>query len=333
MIYERLRAICRGERIPVKFTNLRKHSIGFYWIWVAHIGRQTGLLQRLARGPISLNGLANATKMHPPAVRAWSSAAVAYGLVHKAAGKMYIKPEMKAILLDKRNPDYLGGQFSYLALRSLEYGSFEDLFRFGKTRQMSSTISAIEQATDWDHYAFLAAVRDTRRLHRLLSKGCSLLDVGCGTGSLLEKVHHEYPKSNLVGIDPSERAVSKARSIVKGKPIKISRQAGESMKFDNKFDIVYLGESLYAAKDKRHVVSNCHRALKDKGTIAIVEGLLPESGVRTEDHMLIMGMQLDFALQGHKFMTRKEVTKLLISFSGVCFKYLGGSVYLITGKK
>ncbi|HEV8404697.1 MAG TPA: class I SAM-dependent methyltransferase [Nitrososphaera sp.] len=312
------------------FAKLWEYSVGFYGVWLAHLGRQTGLFETLACSPMSITELVSATKTHPDAVQAWCSAAIAYGLVIEKNGKMYLKPGMKAILLDKKNPNYLGGQFSYLALRSLEYGAFEDLFKFGKTREMSSTIGAIEQATDWDHYSFLGAVRRDKKLHQLLSRGCRLLDVGCGTGGLLVKVHDEYNKSSFVGIDPSGKAVAIARRIAKNKPIKIIRQAGESMMFENEFDIVYLGESLYAARDKQKVISNCLRALKNSGTIAIVEGLLPESNQQTDYDRLIMGMGLDFALQGYRFMTKKQIAKLLEKFIRVRFEDLGGSVYLVT---
>jgi hypothetical protein len=48
-----------------------------------------------------------------------------------------------------------------------------------------------------------------------------------------------------------------------------------------------------------------------------------------------MGMQLDLALQGHKFMTRSEVAGLLkdAGFSKARFVDLGGSVYLVTAIK
>jgi ubiquinone/menaquinone biosynthesis C-methylase UbiE len=313
------------------FARLWGYSVGFYGVWLAHVGRQTGLLERLAAGPISINELASATKMHPPAVRAWCSAAVSYGFVVEMKNKIYLKPGMKAILLDKKNPEYLGGQFSYLAQRSLKYSGFEDLFRSGKTREMSSTLGATEQATAWDHYAFLAAVRRDKKSHKLLSKGCRLLDVGCGTGGLLAKMRNAYPESGFVGIDPSVKAVASARKIAKS--IKIMKQAGESMKFENEFDFVYLGESLYAARNKQKVVSNCYRALKKGGTIAIVEGLLPESNLHRDNNRLIMGMQLDFALQGYRFMTRREVARLLEKFLRIHFEDLGGSVYLVTAKK
>jgi hypothetical protein len=49
---------------------------------------------------------------------------------------------------------------------------------------------------------------------------------------------------------------------------------------------------------------------------------------------LIMGMQLDFALQDHKFMNRKDIIRLLNKgFSKADFKHLGGNVYLVSATK
>ena len=316
------------------FARLWQYSVGFYGVWIAHIGRQMKLFNHIATAPVSIEERIMNTKLHPSAVRAWCSAALSYRLITAKNDKLQLKKQMRRILVDKTSPDYLGGQFSYLALRSLEYGAFEELFKSGKTRKKMSTLSAIEQATDWDHHAFLAAVRRHRKLHQMLSKGCRLLDVGCGTGSMLAKIHKEYPRSSLVGIDPSGKAVAKARQIAFGNSISLIKLAGESMKFANEFEIVYLGESLYATEDKERVVSNCWRALKKGGTIAIVEGLLPKSKFQDCSDRLIMGMQLDFALQGHKFMKKKDVVRLLNKgFSKADFKHLGGNVYLVSATK
>ena len=292
------------------------------------------LLDHLAAGPMTIEELIVSTKLYPAAVRAWCSAAQAYRLIIAKNGKLQLKKQMSRMLIDKTSPDYLGGQFSYLALRSLEYGGFEELFKSGKTRKMTSTLNAVEQATDWDHSAFLAATRVHKKLHRMMSKGCRLLDVGCGTGSLLAKMHKVYPKSSLVGIDPSAKAVAMARQIAGSKPITLIKASGESMKFTNEFEIVFLGESLYAIKDKERALSNCWRALKNDGTIVIVEGLMPESKFDDTANRLIMGMQLDFALQGQMFMNKKDIILLLKSrFSKAHFEDLGGDVYLVTATK
>ncbi|HZC88252.1 MAG TPA: methyltransferase domain-containing protein [Nitrososphaera sp.] len=322
------------DHSPADFQRLWNYSTGFYAVWIAHIGRQTGLFAQLANSPATVDGLATVTGLYRPAVQAWCSASYAYGFVSKRNGKLYLTRNMRAMLLDKKNPKYLGGQFSYLALRSLEYDGFDGLFKHGKTRDMISTFDAIQQATDWDHYAFIVAIKRKRKeLHLLLSVGCRLLDIGCGTGSFLAKLHKEYPKSSLVGIDPSDEAVKRAARIVKGRSVVIMKQDGENMRFSDEFDVVYLGESLYAMRDKQKVVSNCYCALKKGGIVAIIEGLL--SHKQTSENRLILGMQLDFALQGYQFMTAKEVTKLLqtAGFSKIKYVNLGGSVYLVTARK
>jgi SAM-dependent methyltransferase len=317
------------------FKKLWRFSIGFYGVWIAHIGREMKLFESISGFPKTINELSIATGNYSPAVRAWCSAALSYGFISEKNGKLQLRKGMREMLVDRTNPNYLGGQFSYLALRSLEYGSFKRLFKLGKTNNLSTlSLNAIGEATEWDHFAFLSAIRRSRDLQGVLSKRGSLLDVGCGAGNLLTKILERYPNANLVGIDPSQIAVGRALKLIKGKPISIMRQRAESMGFVNEFDIVFLGEVLYEAIDKTKVISNCWQALKENGTIAILEGFLPGSSVVRGNDQLIRGMQIDFALFGHKFMTKREVRTLLYNkFSRIRFKDLGGQVYLVTAKK
>src|SRR5215203_6184071 len=132
------------------------------------------LFDHLNSSPMSIEELITSTKLYPAAVRAWCSAAQAYRLITAKNGKLQMKEQLRRILVNKMSPDYLGGQFSYLALRSLGYGAFEELFRSGKTRKTMSTVNAVQQATDWDHYAFLAAARRHKNC-----TSCCPRDVGC----------------------------------------------------------------------------------------------------------------------------------------------------------
>jgi len=311
------------------------YSVGFYGVWLAYLGRRTGLLERLAKKPMSVEQLATSTGLYLPAVRSWCSAAISYRLLVKHNDKLHLPAGMASILMRRDHREYLGGLFSYLALRSLQYGASDDLFKHGNTRKLKSSIEAIEEATHWDHYAFLAAIRRNRKMNLLLSQGCKFLDVGCGSGTLIAKLHHEYPHSSFVGVDISQEAVSKAANIGNKKAVTILKMAAETIEFKDQFDIIYLGESLYATKDKQRVVNNCCRALKSGGTVAIVEGLLPQTKIHSDENKLIMGMQMDFALQGHKFMTKKEVVALLkkAGFTSIRIEPLGGSVYLVRASK
>jgi SAM-dependent methyltransferase len=343
---------------PKEFRRLWGYSVGFYGVWVAHVGRRLGLFEALARKPAPTAAeLAARLGLDAGAVEAWCSAAVALGFLQQEKRRksgsrgrgLGMSARMREILLETKSANYLGGQFSYLALRSLEYGALDDLFRHGKTRGMSGTFEAIEQATDWDHNAFLSAIRrrhggasdkekKKKSLHRMLSKGCRLLDVGCGTGTFIEKLWSLYPRSSFVGVEPDKAAARKAEAAARGMPVEVLHMRGEEMPFRNEFDLVYLGEALYAAGDKAVVVSNCHRALRKGGAIAVVEGLLPNRPSplkEQEEDLLIMGMQLDFALQGYRFMTQKEMAALLrgAGFGRIRFEDLGGSLFLVTAWK
>ncbi len=317
-----------------EFTRLWQYSVGFYGVWIAHIGRELKLFHRLAERPMTAEEVSITTGLNPAAIRVWCSAAQAYQFLTLKDGKLGLNKQMKRILVERESSVYLGGQFSYLALRSLGYGQFREFFKSGKSRNMPLTVQAVEQATDWDHYALLTKTRRRKVFHETLSKGCRVLDVGCGTGGLIAKIYKEYPNSRIVGIDPSKKALSLARHIARGKPITLRNMSAESIKFEEEFDILFLCESLYITKDKQKVISNCWQALRHQGIIAIVEGLLPESKTEYTTNQLIMGMQLDFALQGHNFMTKKEIRSLLEPrFSKIRFQELGGNVYLVTASK
>lgn len=323
-----------------EFKRIWRYSIGFYAVWVAHVGRRTDLFEAISRRPISPKELAVQSGFNFEAVDVWCSAAVALGFLNAKGGKMFLTAMMKEILLDKKSSNFLGGLMSYAALRSLEYGSLENLIKTGGTREMTSTFDAIVEATDWDHHAFLAAIRrgKIRRLHTMLSRGCRVLDVGCGTGTFIEKLLESYPRSSFVGVEPSDAAFY-AKEMAGDKPVKILRQTGEAMNFENEFDVVYLGESLYAASDKQAILLNCNRALKKGGAITVVEGLTPENNRKmrndNEESQLIMGMQIDFSLQGYRFMTKKELERLLkkAGFTRPVFEDFGGSLYLVTAWK
>ncbi len=45
-----------------------------------------------------------------------------------------------------------------------------------------------------------------------VSAPVDLLDVGCGTGRLLRKIRERWPHAQLIGIDPAEGMVKKARA-------------------------------------------------------------------------------------------------------------------------
>jgi SAM-dependent methyltransferase len=303
-----------------------------------HLGKRHGLFEAMAShdGPISSSALAENTGLFHPAVKAWCSAAVCLGYLDDKDGKLVIPNAIKELVLDEKSPNYVAGQLTYSALRSLEYDSFDELFTLGKSKPPSSenTIKAFEEVTSWDHRAFLNAVKTgNKRLHEQLLRGCKILDVGCGAGRFMQRLCAVYPLSETTGIDLYADEIIKAVD----SRMKIMRSSGETMQFKDEFDLVYLGESLYLMEDKQHAIRNCYRALRKGGTIAILEGLLSEKDgcVTSKEGKMVMTMQLDFVLQGHEFMTKSQITTLLMlaGFKKIKFHNLGAAFHLATARK
>ena len=324
---------------------------GFYAVWMVYLGKKTGLFGLIAsnKGPIAPSDLAKKSGLFALGVEGWCSTAVCLGYLSEKNGRVSLSPEVREVVLDEHSPYYAAGQFAYSALRSLEYEAFDELFASGKPKYPSSpkAIEAIEEATAWDHYSLLRSlIIKNKKIHALLSKGCKVLDVGCGVGKFMQRAKAVYPRSVFVGIDLYANEVTAAmrskrkptsRTEEKEHDIAILYNSAETMTFEEEYDVLYLGETLYLIDDKRKGLTNCYRALKKRGSIVILEGLRTDvDGCRIcEQDKTVMAMQLDFVLQGHPFMRKKELMALLkeTGFRNIKFSHLGASFFLVTADK
>jgi SAM-dependent methyltransferase len=99
-------------------------------------------------------------------------------------------------------------------------------------------------------------------------KGCRILEVGCGTGSLWEN----YPElidtfSELVLTDISKGMIDIVKESYAGrKNIQIQAMDVLDMPFeDNSFDIIVANSMLYHVNDVDSALENIHRILRDDG--------------------------------------------------------------------
>lgn len=71
---------------PKEFRQMWEYSVGFYGVWVAHIGRRMGLFEAIVRRPASSDALAVRKGLDRNALSAWCSAASSLGFL-KTKGK------------------------------------------------------------------------------------------------------------------------------------------------------------------------------------------------------------------------------------------------------
>ena len=103
------------------------------------------------------------------------------------------------------------------------------------------------------------------------TKGMSILDVGCGTGSHLE-LYQRY-KCNLNGLDLSPSMLNVARERL-GDTARLDLGDATDMPYeDNKFDLVISMLSLHemSPETRAAVLNEIKRVLKDNGRILLID--------------------------------------------------------------
>lgn len=99
--------------------------------------------------------------------------------------------------------------------------------------------------------------------------GQNILDFGCGTGKIMQKMREMSPKNKFIGIDVSETAIEIAKEKhpwAKFYPV----QDGERFPFkNNHFNLILAADVIEHVYNTKHTLSELHRVLKKDGKILI----------------------------------------------------------------
>ncbi|WP_321476242.1 methyltransferase domain-containing protein [uncultured Paludibaculum sp.] len=115
--------------------------------------------------------------------------------------------------------------------------------------------------------------QDHRRLVELLRPGLSVLDVGCGVGSITAGIAEAVgPTGHVVGIDRDAAHVESARARY-GHVAHLRFELGDatSLEFHGEFDIVTAARTLQWIADPRAAVSRMTRAAKRDGVVVVLD--------------------------------------------------------------
>jgi ubiquinone/menaquinone biosynthesis C-methylase UbiE len=136
--------------------------------------------------------------------------------------------------------------------------------------------------------------RYTRRTHdELLSRvhvanDQHVLDVGCGTGVLAQRLATVHPNMEIVGVDASSRMLSRAQARFSGKSnVTFVRARAEQLPFsDASFDLILSASALHHFTDPSRALREMCRVLADDGRIALLDWCRESKRMRLVDRML-----------------------------------------------
>ena len=118
-------------------------------------------------------------------------------------------------------------------------------------------------------------------LEENLTRGISVLDIGCGSGHAINTMAARFPNSKFVGYDISEEAINKARS--DGREIGNKNVSFEVNDVSNpqamktNFDLVVAFDAIHDQRDPASVLKNIAQVINPNGGIFLMQDILGSS--------------------------------------------------------
>jgi ubiquinone/menaquinone biosynthesis C-methylase UbiE len=116
-----------------------------------------------------------------------------------------------------------------------------------------------------------------------LQPGHRVLEIGCGTGSLLMQIDREQPAVELTGLDPDPKALerAKAKADAASAHVRLDRGFSDALPYpDASFDRVFscfMFHHLDGADAKRRTLREVRRVLEPGGQLHLLDFAEPES--------------------------------------------------------
>lgn len=182
------------------------------------IGHRTGLLDALAQGPTTAEGLADRAHLDERYVREWLGAVTTGRITQHDPDAMtyWLEPDMAGLVT--RGGEVNAAVFTqYLAVLGAVEDDIVECFctgagvpyeRFPRFHDVMAEDSAQNVTAALDE-AILPLVPG---IQQRLADGIEVLDVGCGRGGAVLALARTYPASHFVGIDLNAEAIEHARA-------------------------------------------------------------------------------------------------------------------------
>src|SRR5262249_32809353 len=110
-----------------------------------------------------------------------------------------------------------------------------------------------------------------------------VLDVGCGTGSLVTQLKRQHPDIDVVGLDPDPKALVRARRKAQSAAVSIQFDQGFSYSLgypSGSFDRVFSSFMFHHLheEDREKTLGEIYRVLKPGGRLLLLDFEVQESG-------------------------------------------------------
>jgi SAM-dependent methyltransferase len=260
---------------------------GAWMMGMVLIGDELGLYKAMADGrPITADALAARCGCHPRLVREWLNANAASGYVEVVDGSYRLPPEQAMALANEDSPVFVAPGQSVIASCFMDLEKVLTAFRGNGAFPWGAHHHRMFHGTEKFFRPGYQANLTTAWLPALdgvvdkLKRGAKVADVGCGHGASTIIMAKAYPSSRFVGIDfhaPSVEIAGK-RAADAGLGARVSFITATAHAYTERdFDLICFFDCLHDMGDPLGAARHARPALKDDGTVLLVEPFAGDS--------------------------------------------------------
>ena len=160
----------------------------------------------------------------------------------------------------------------------------------------------------------------------------SLLDVGCGSGTMLAMLKKEYPALEPFGIDLSDQMIVQAKMHL-DPDIQLQTGDVESMPWpDNKFDLLVCNASFHHYPNPIKSLTEMYRVLKSEGRLVIADPWWPGKIRQAINYYLTSPLNHSGDV---RIYSQQEMANLLAAagFRSIDWELINRTYYIVTAVK
>jgi 2-polyprenyl-3-methyl-5-hydroxy-6-metoxy-1,4-benzoquinol methylase len=243
------------------------------------IGHRTGLFDAMRDSPpLTVEEIAERAGLQRRYVREWLGAMVTAGVIEvdPTSTRFVLPSEHAAFLTRAAEADNMAVFAQYIAVLGSVEDEVVECFRRGGGVPYEKFLRFHAVMAEDSGQSVLSSLESrilplVPGLTRQLAQGLCVLDIGCGSGRIINRLAELYPNSMFTGIDLSSEAIANARSqALKKNLLNTEFIVHDLSHFDETanpeaYDFITAFDAIHDQAKPRKVLKGIHRALKSDG--------------------------------------------------------------------
>lgn len=261
------------------------------------VGDKLGLYKALAGGgPMTAEGLAEATGTSRRYVEEWCAAQAASGYIDYDvdAECFRMSPEQAAVFADDASPVNMMGGFQSIGSLFRDEDTIAAAFQSGRGVAWGEHHPSLFSGTarffgpGYRTHLLSSWIPALDGVEQKLERGARVADVGCGFGVSTSLLAERFPESSFVGFDVHPASVEEANARAEREGLaNVEFRVGTAKDFPGTgWDLVACFDCLHDMGDPAGAAGHIYRSLAPDGTFMIVE---PLAGDRLADNLNPVG--------------------------------------------